>query len=223
MTLAGADVIMHSGGEESKGSYLATSIQPHSPRFEKWIEARHNFMLERGWVTGPEDDFDGYDLDQQTEHLGVYEGDQLVYGMRLTPVDGFEQSLSWNMVENSSIQQQIQEKAFLNSTHQVWDLTRLVPGEAASIRASYSAIPKLFGEGLRHCITEGDENPLWIFVLDEGMKKWLLRQGVDITILGEGQVNGDTVNSSFGYFEPAKLAALQDVHPFAKQAMAGED
>jgi len=201
--------------------YRSVRLRYGTKRFDDWMTARHNFVLEKGWKpkTGNVDDFDLYDGNPDTAQFGIYDhSDRLTHGMRLTPIKGFENSLSWEMLENSSIQQQVLETGLLNSDHQVWDLTRLVPGEAANMEVSYETIPRLFGEGLRHCTSQGDENPQWIFVLDSFMSTWLRRQGVSFMVLGEGRIGDDKAASIFGSFNPAELATDPN-SDFARRAM----
>ena len=211
------------GGPSSP--YRAVHLREGTRKFDDWMRAREKFVLERNWQpkTGTADDLDVYDANRETAQLGIYDqSDRLTHGMRLTPIQGFEQSLSWEMVENSSIQQQVKDTAFLDPDYQVWDLTRLVPGEAASMETINETIPRLFGEGLRHCIAQGDENPQWIFVLDSFMGMWLRRNGVGFVSLGQGKVNNDTTVSIFGCFSPAELA--NDLtSDFARRAMGRDE
>jgi len=224
MTMSDLDSLVHPERGDISVPYRTVQLRSGTKRFDDWMQARHSFVIEKGWKpkTGDIDDFDLYDGNSETAQFGVYDRtDRLVYGMRLTPIEGFEQSLSWEMIENSSIQEQVRSTELLDPSHQVWDLTRLVPGEAASIGASYKTIPKLFGDGLRHCVAEGDEDPLWVFVLDSPMSRWLSHQGVAVMKLGEGSVNGDIAISTFGCFRPAALASDQ-TSDFARRA-AQED
>ena len=221
MTMSDLDSLVQPEKGNVLVPYHTVKLRPGTKQFDNWMQARHDFVVEKGWKpkTGDVDDFDLYDGNADTAQFGVYDqAERLVYGMRLTPIEGFEQTLSWEMVENSSIQDQVNEAALLDPSHQVWDLTRLVPGEAASLRASYQTIPKLFGDGLRCCASQGDEDPLWVFVLDSPMSRWLLKQGVEIIKLGEGAVNGDAVTSTFGCFRPAELA-VDPTSDFAYRAM----
>lgn len=221
MTMSNVESLPQPGREGLLLPYRTERLRQGTRQFDEWMEARHKFVIEKGWKpkTGDVDDFDTYDHNPCTAQFGVYDqSHKLVHGMRLTPIDGFEQSLSWEMVEGSSIHEQVKELAMLDPSHQVWDLTRLVSGEAASMRSSYKTIPKLFGDGLRYCAAQGDEDPLWLFVLDAPMHRWLSRQGVDIITLAEGNVDGDADVSTFGCFSPAKLAIDQS-NDFARRAM----
>jgi len=221
MTMSNVDSLTQPEQGNILVPYRTVKLRQGTKRFDDWMQARHTFVIEKGWKpkTGDADDFDLYDGNNETAQFGVYDqSDQLVYGMRLTPIEGFEQTLSWEMVENSSIQQQVEEATLLDTSHQVWDLTRLIPGEGATMRNSFKTIPKLFGDGLRHCAMKGDEDPLWVFVLDSSMNRWLSRQGVDVIKLGEGSVNGDVDISTFGCFRPAALA-IDRTSDFAHRAM----
>jgi len=225
MTMSNLDALVQPERGDVLAPYHTVKLRQGTKRFDDWMQARHGFVLEKGWTpkTGIDDDVDLYDGNSETAQFGVYnQADQLTHGMRLTPIQGFEHTLSWEMIENSSIQGQVQEAGLLNPSHQVWDLTRLVPGEAASREGSYETIPKLFGDGLRYCASQGDEDPQWIFVLDKFMSLWLQRQGVDIVKLGEGKVNGDAVVSTFGSFRPAALA-MDLTSDFARRAMKEDD
>ena len=221
MTTSNLDSLVQPERGDISALYRTMQLSPGTLRFDSWMKARHDFVLEKGWKpkTGIEDDFDQYDSNIETAQFGVYDqSDRLMHGMRLTPIQGLEQTLSWDMVQNSTIQDQVKNSGLLDAPYQVWDLTRLVPGEAASMGASYETIPKLFGDGLRYCVAQGEEDPLWVFVLDKFMARWLERQGVDILKLGEGKVNDDAHVSTFGCFRPAELAA-DSRSDFAQRAM----
>ena len=221
MTMSDIDSMMLPEKGDDFAPYRSVFLRSGTKRFDDWMTARQKFVTERGWKpkTGNTDDFDLYDGNVETAQFGIYDqSDRLTHGMRLTPIRGFDQSLSWEMIENSSIQQQVLDTGLLDRTHQVWDLTRLVPGEAASMEGSYDTIPKLFGEGLRYCAAQGDETPQWIFVLDSFMSNWLRRQGVNFVTLGEGRINDDKALSIFGSFNPSELAA-DPTSDFARRAM----
>jgi hypothetical protein len=197
-------------------------LLPGTQRYEAFLAARYDYMKDRGWITGELSDEDVYDLNFETIQLGAYTPDgKLVNGMRLTPIEHYQQSMSWEMIAHTPIADQVEATGIFDHEQPIWDLTRLVAGEARG-RASFEAIPKLFGQGLRECQRRGDEDPLWIFLLDEAMERWLQRQQVAVTQLGRARINGDAHESVFGYVEPAQVAALRKTHAFAYRAM-GED
>jgi len=196
----------------------ATILHPTDDAFTDWLQVRHNYMIQRDWYT-TEHDLDEYDDNQSTRHILLSnEKDQFVMGMRLTPMDQYDQTLSWDMIADSTIQQQVQASGLLDQNRPVWDLTRLVPG-AVTARQRSDAVPQLFGEGLRQCQAAGDQNPLWVFVLDQDFAKVLASRQVDVTILGSGIIGHDQAESLFGCIEPAQLAAQHATVPFARQAM----
>lgn len=204
---------------ELPSSLHVTPIEQLSDRHFEWLTTRHEFMKKKHWITGEHDDIDAYDVDPATLQLGAYSPrGGLVMGMRLTPVEDYRTSLSWAMVDTTPLGHQVAMNDDAFSGRQVWDLTRLVPGDAAGIRSTFEAVPRLFGEALRECQRRGDHDPLWVFLLDPSMERWLQRQEVAVSVVGRETINGDQEESVFAYIQPAAIAALQ-AHGFAHRAM----
>ncbi len=205
-----------------RAGHTSASIRLEDPAFLEWVAARHDFMRKRGWKTGEVDDFDPYDSRPDTKHFTVRnKDDQLAFGMRLTPAQTFDETMSWDMVKDTPIAQQVEEQGGVDA-ERIWDLTRLVPGPGAGVRTSFVAIPMLFGEGLRYCKSQGDADPTWVFVLDEKMEQWLQRQKVEVNVLGRSKINGDPVESLFASIRPLRIAEQGHKHDFAVRAMGGD-
>lgn len=195
-------------------------VLPDTIQFDEWLEARRRFMIKKGWKTG-EVDLDEYDARDNTEHLVLYDNNEkIVLGMRITPVNSYKESLSWEMVAGTSIESQVLSSGAIDEGQFVWDITRLVPGDNGPSRESLDAMPKLFGEGLRYCQMQGDDDPTWIFVMDSPLVRWLAREGVSIDALGQATLEGDRVPSVFGAYKPAELAARWRENSFADRAKA---
>lgn len=204
-------------------------LTPDDPRFADWLVARQQLMDSKGWKSSG-GELDSYDANPETRQIVMYDDtDSLVFGMRLTPVESYDETLSWDMVRYSSIHQQAREADLLEPGRRVWDLTRLASGPEVPYRLRLLAIPRLFGEGLRQCAASGDANPVWVFALDEVMATWLDRQGVEFSTLGVDTIAGDSGESTFGFIEPARLAELAErpedgtkASNFAHRAMEGD-
>jgi hypothetical protein len=204
-------------------------LHPDDPQFAEWLLARQELMDDKGW-RAPGGEYDRYDDNLRTKHLVLYdESGKLTFGMRLTPMESYNQTLSWEMVRPSTVHAQVELGGRIDPSQSVWDLTRLTPGHDVPYRVRLNAIPRLFGEGLRECIANGDPDPTWVFTLDEAMTRWLASQDVDFTILGGAVLPGDTKMSRFGYIKPLHLAELADVpydgskaSSFAHRAMRGK-
>ena len=217
-------------GVQSPKSLRPALLTPDDPRFVDWMELRHQLMEDKGWhAEGGE--FDAYDENKNTKHIVLYDAeDVLTAGMRLTPIEGYDQTLSWDMVQHSPIHDEVRSAGVIDATRPVWDLTRLAVGRDVPYRVRHEAIPRLFGEGLRQCQAVGDDNPLWIFALDEGMIAWLQKQDVEVSILGSAILPGDTKPSTFGSIEPAWIAELakqpldeSKLSSFAHRAMRADE
>lgn len=200
--------------KESTGEFRGNSrltarlLSPEEPLFAEWLLARQKLVEDKGWNT-PSGEYDRYDDNLRTKHLVLYDDtERLIFGMRLTPVESYNQTLSWEMVRPSNVHAQVELNGLIDPGQPVWDLTRLTPGKDVPYRLSSEAIPRLFGEGLRQCIVEGDDDPTWIFTLDEKMAHWLKRQEVNFIELVEAILPGDTDVSIFGSIKPAHLAEL---------------
>lgn len=212
---------LHDSAEGSR--FKPALLRTDDDRFGEWLDTRHDFMLKRGWMRA-EGDWDQYDEYPLTEQIVLYdEFGKLTFGMRLTPVSDFHQSLSWEMVQGSPIHEQVERNEALLSGEGLWDLTRLVPGDGISRQVSAEAIPRLFGEGLRICQERGDSNPAWIFALDQPTKKWLNSEGVEIIELGEAVLQGDRRPTIFGVVRPAEIATTATASEFTKRSMVGKN
>lgn len=195
-------------------------LRPGSEAFFEWMASRQHYVEQRGWKDMSNGDFDRYDELPETDHMAIYDSEeQLLYGMRLSPVESIESSLSWEMTQHSTMDRERILADWQFNDRTVWDLTRLIPGESATFRTAYEAIPLLFGEGLRSCQAKGDLDPVWLFVIDSKFRQWLEKQGVALQVLDEGFINGDDTPSTLGYFQPAQLAALGEHHGFSARAM----
>lgn len=208
-------------GPEVARRLTMQSVKPGSDAFIEWTQARLNYMKKRRWISqDAEDDLDFYDATSSTEHILAYDDrGQMLIGMRLTPVDSIEQSMSWGMVRETEIGDEVRQNGGL-ATGAVWDLTRLVPGpHPHRERNAARDIPALFDEGLKYCRTLGDNNPTWVFVLDALTEKWLRGQDVRVEYLAQPQkINGDKVASVLATIQPAVISSQGEKHDFARRS-----
>jgi hypothetical protein len=182
------------------------ALEVDDPRFDEWVRARKEFVVAKGWREDSDEEMDIYDGDSITAQLVTYgENGELLFGMRLTPINKILNSLSWDMVKDSTIHEQATEDAE-KIQDQLWDLTRLVPGPDVPLSERANVIRKLFYDGLQYCKAQGDADPVWFFALDKAMNAWIRRQGVKISLLGQAQIGNDEVETLFGFIRPAQIS-----------------
>lgn len=205
MTIVSERAEIETNEFEQKG-LKTTLLTAHDPHFNEWLNVRHDFMVQKGWRSEEDSELDIYDDDAITAQIAMFNAQgELAFGMRLTPVTDLSNSLSWEMVRDSTIHAQAYVTADGMPKEQLWDLTRLVPGKHLSSQERAEVIPKLFHEGLEYCRAQGDDNPVWFFALDKLTNIWLKRQGVAVEILGKGTIGDDTEETFFGYVLPAEI------------------
>ncbi len=188
-----------------------------SPEFSEWLAARHDFMVQRGWRRDDMTEWDAYDANPHTGHIVIQRNNELVYGMRLTPVVSTSQSLSWRMVEQSAMQATIDPERVDVLGDSVWDLTRLVPGKGAQLHDGAAIIPLLFQEGFKYCQQVGSDDPTWVFALDGPMHTWLTKHGVAIEVLGRDKVGADKNETLFGLVRPSEVDDSSSASTFVQR------
>lgn len=205
MTIVIPPTETHSNEYEPRRRFT-TVLGADDPRFDEWIDVRRAFVIEKGWRNESHEERDIYDDDAITAQLVTFgENNEILFGMRLTPISKIANSLSWDMVKDSSIHSQAAEEA--EKLHeQLWDLTRLVPGPHIAPETRPEVIIELFYEGLRYCQEQGDPDPVWFFALDKGLNAWLRRERIDVTQLGSAKIGTDEVETLFGAVRPAQIA-----------------
>lgn len=195
--------------EYERSPSQTVNLSPHDPRFENWLLARKVFVDAMGWVTPDGEERDIYDDDSITAQLVTFgKNNEVLFGMRLTPVNKISNSLSWEMVKDSTIHEQIAEVAE-KEREQLWDLTRLVPGPEVPVEGRSKIIIELLHHGLNYCQQEGDPDPVWIFALDKGFYAWLRRQGIEVELLAKAKIGNDTAETLFGLARPMNSAQPQ--------------
>jgi N-acyl-L-homoserine lactone synthetase len=189
------------GYQAPSGDIRSKLVRPGDPGFESWIKQRRLFTGRMGWQLDSEHDH--YDNNPLTHHVLVNdEYDALIVGMRLTPVETYEQGLSWQMLAPvPEMQDEVKAQSELDATQPVWDVTKLIKGTAIfSSEISHLAIGQLFGEGLRLSREQSVSDPTWVFVITTSLYKWLSSNGVRLHGLSEGRIQPtDRTTSIFGY------------------------
>jgi hypothetical protein len=190
---------------------------PGDPYFDYWLDQRHKYMQRMGWEL--EAEHDRYDDDPKTTNILITDDrDRLIVGMRLTPVDDYKESLSWEMLKMApQMQQEVTESGRLDSEKMVWDLTKLVQGDTKfDPELSREAIGRLFGEGLQDSRRPGADEPVWVFAITKPLFRLLSANGMHLRALSQGRINSDDrTESVFGY-----VHTIEDLRKSARSSIA---
>jgi len=204
MTIVSSPIETHIQEHEPK-RFSTVLLDPTDPRFDEWIQTRQDFVVGKHWREETDEERDVYDDDGITAQLVTYgENGELLAGMRLTPVNKISNSLSWEMVKDSTIHAQAADEVE-KLQNQLWDLTRLVPGPNLPPAERPEVLRKLLYKGLRYCREQGDNDPVWFFALEKATHAWLRREGIDISLLGKARVGSDDVETLFGFVRPSQI------------------
>jgi hypothetical protein len=174
--------------------------------FQDWLELRKQFVDAQGWLEGAESDFDRYDADPRTLHIVTMREGKIVSGLRLTPFDRPQDSLSWSML-TPEMKQEATMKLPIDEKIGGWDLTRLVVGEGiGEMRELVQSFMEMLGAG--YALTrkaEDDLDPRWFFVTYQPFFMFFARQGIEFTALAKGQISeSDAYECVFSYANPAE-------------------
>lgn len=204
--------------------YSQLHIDPEHPLFGKFLDARGDFVKWKGWKApeSGEDDWDRFDDDLDTAHfVSVDKHGDIIAGLRLTPVDSIEESLSWTMLTDEMRAAALASGNVPDTEDQiVWDMTRLISGKkrlgprllSENIRKQYTKIRKieqiarLYGEGYSWTVYSREQPPVWIFATEESYADVMEKYGAPITRIVSGRVDPeDDQDVVFGYIEPVEL------------------
>lgn len=158
---------------------------------QEWLELRQEKVLELGWRTPEQQqhDDDDYDADPSTaQFIFKNQAGEVTGGMRLTPRESIDQTLSWSMLKD------LPESAKTAVEGPVWDLTRLIVSDERIPNPidRLNACAELFGAGFAHIKQlTGEENPTWVFAVERNFLNSFKRYGIEFTeIEGTEQPNG---------------------------------
>ena len=177
-------------------------------RADLYMELRTTYVKKNGWLADTHNtDYDVYDDDPdtryyvQTVEAGADHAQRIVCGLRLTPVNYVEDSLSWSMLgvqpglqeeimtANAPIIAEVNERT---NSGGVWDLTRLVPQEDRSLRIGPAAIAKgihqLIGAAIAETSIKPEKRPLWFFLVTDSFKKFLDSSGIAHEVIYSGRL-----------------------------------
>lgn len=176
-------------------------VHPGDAQFESWLAARHQFMQQMGWELPNE--YDRYDDNPKTAHIVVNDNEgRLIVGMRLTPIDHYQEGLSWDMLARAPhMREEVIGSGELDVALPIWDLTKLVQGETkVTTELSQQAIAELFGEGLKASGTSQGEESMWMFAITKPLFRWLSMSGLQLHALSQDRISPhDKSSSIFGY------------------------
>ncbi len=198
--------------------------------YANYLQLRREFVIGMRWFNSREDDTDEYDnIDAQTryfiklaqEKAGLDAEVKMTCGMRLTPVDAVEHSLSWSMLNESmkiTVQKEQADSLQILQTAaeegRLWDQTRLVHPLDGSVssREIIEGMMYLMGAGISETNhTEADESTYWFFTTTTKMKDLLTKLGIQTHVLVSGRIDvHDNDESHFCYVNtPEALTTLQ--------------
>ncbi len=185
-------------------------IDARDPLFESWISAREEFVKAQGWGTG--NDPDRYDQQSaKTLQLVNVTPQGIEAGLRLTPCDSIEATLSWSWLPPQLQEQARQSEFFQNEKTKVWDLTRLVASGASPDRKMTSII-ELLGAGFEITERHDDSVPSrWVFATTPAFCRLFRQSGIEFTPIVQGKFSqGDKTDSVLCYADPSSRAEFLD-------------
>lgn len=170
---------------------------------EAYLDARHKFVQEMGWLKDRENDLDVYDSNPSTFYCIRNKIDEksgaikFAAGLRLTRAGRIEDSLSFSMLaQNLDMQWQTFANAWKDRDVRramldgnLWDVTRQLGRRDGSIspREIRESIAKSFGAAIG--ATAPTEDTVWFFVTTKELKDMLERNGVELKVLSKGYVS----------------------------------
>ena len=172
--------------------------------FQDWLDLRKQFVDAQGWLEGAESDFDRYDADPRTLHIVTMREGKIVSGLRLTPFDRPQDSLSWSML-TPEMKQEAAAKLPIDEKVGGWDLTRLVVGEGiGEMKELVQSFMEMLGAG--YALTNKvEDDPRWFFVTYQPFFMFFARQGIEFTALAKGQISeNDPYECVLSYANPAE-------------------
>lgn len=174
--------------ETSRSMELCLIDPSDSETFEEWLNLRKRFVDAQGWLEGNNSDYDRDDADPKTLHIVKKREGKIVSGMRLTPFERPQDSLSWSMLTDE-MKQEASTKFPINGRWNGWDLTRLVVGEGiGEMKELVESFMEMMGAG--YALTNKvEDDPQWLFVTYQPVFMFFARQGVEFTALARGQIS----------------------------------
>jgi hypothetical protein len=156
--------------------------------FQEWLDLRKQFVDAQGWLEGSNSDYDRDDANPKTLHIVTKREGKIVSGMRLTPFDQPQDSLSWSMLTDE-MKQEASAKFPINGRWNGWDLTRLVVGDGiGDMKDLVQSFMEMMGAG--YALTNKvEDDPQWLFVTYQPFFMFFARQGVEFTALAKGQIS----------------------------------
>jgi N-acyl-L-homoserine lactone synthetase len=186
---------------------------------EAFTQLRTDYVLQENWpIHHSGVDFDEYDGHLDTQYVVASAGNQVVAGMRLTPVDNIESSMSFGMWNNAddktSFQAQYQDsinKISIDEQEQLWDITRLVT--EANILATQSTKKKVESRaGLLKIlaaaatIKHDHKGAVWVFTTTQKMRQFMERNSFKVTVIASGVISkSDGYESSLCIIRPHEV------------------
>lgn len=194
---------------------------PRNNILERFMDLRHKYVTEMGWLDDIGSDHDIYDDTDQTLYLvrsqdgpsdRLADGTSHVVraGLRITQVGSFYDSLTWSMLaanpgtqadiiaDNFVLISEINRQAAANGAG-LWDITRLVcplDGSVSKLEVIQS-IYELLGMAMYKTVVEPGDDPVWMFLTTPTMKRLFEMSGIECTVLFSGHVSSTDDYDSF--------------------------
>lgn len=177
---------------------------PDNPLFKDYDNTRVKWVQDiYKWLPPFHTDIDGLDVDESTRIVGVTRelgnGEEaFLGGIRLTPLEDLDDSLSWNMVEMIFEERTGEVREALLSINgfesalrrgKVYDITRAFPNLEYSEEAEETLL-RLFGASKGYCdLAQGEHEPpgdyYWIFTLNNTLKLFLAKHDIPFIEVAE--------------------------------------
>lgn len=197
------------------------SLDNNLQLLEAFTQLRTDYVLQENWpIHHSGVDFDEYDVRLDTEYVVASAGNQVVAGMRLTPVDSIEESMSYDMWNYAGDRESflIQFRNSMNQINigkneQLWDITRLVT--EANILATRSSKKKVESRaGLLKIlaaaatIKKDNKDTVWVFTTTQKMRHFMDRNSFKVSVIASGVISEtDGYESSLCLIRPHEVIA----------------
>jgi N-acyl-L-homoserine lactone synthetase len=205
----------------SKFTMGAVGEKQNLQLMEGFTQLRTDYVLQESWpIHHSGIDYDEYDGRLDTQYVVASVGNQVVAGMRLTPIDTIESSMSYDMWNNAGDKENflLQFNTSMSNINfseheQLWDVTRLVT--EANILATQSSKKKAESRaGLLKIlaaaatISTDSKESVWVFTTTQKMRQFMDRNSFKVSVIASGTISeSDGYESSLCIIRPHEVIA----------------